>query len=189
MKGACGLISLIRRSGMFKRLPPLQEIVPVYAVIASMLFAWSILQFFWYLPSWLYFMSTGDLVGVFSYVMFSSFVESLAFLFLLLSLGFILPPAWLGAEFVVRGTSVALSAIGLFMIYFRYDISGKYGIPVVWFGVIVILTAAVVSFLAGKFRPIKRALAWLSDRLTVFLYILIPLSVLSLLAIVVRNIG
>ncbi len=183
------LISLFRRSGMFKRLPSLQEFIPVYAVVASMLFAWSILQFFWYLPSWLFFMSAGDLVGVFSYVMFSSFVESLAFLLLLLSLSFILPSAWLGAEFIVRGTSIALSAIGLFMIYFRFDIFGKYGIPVIWFGVIVVLTAAIVSFLAGRFRPIKRALAWLSDRLIVFLYILIPLSVLSLLVIVVRNIG
>jgi len=39
------------RSKMFKRFPSFPDIVPVYAVIVFMLFAWAILQFFWYLPS------------------------------------------------------------------------------------------------------------------------------------------
>jgi hypothetical protein len=71
-------------------------------VIASMLFAWSILLFFWYLPSWLFFMDFGDLFGVFCYVMASSFFESLAFLLVLLFLSFSLPSKFFKDEFAIR---------------------------------------------------------------------------------------
>jgi len=174
---------------MLKRFPSFSSIVPVYALIASMLFAWSILQFFWYMPSWLYFMSLSDLVGVFSYVMVSSFIESLAFLFLLLFLSFTLPSAYLKDEFIVRGTSIALVVIGLFMLYFRLNIANQFRFPVSWYGILTILAAIGVAFLSAKLRPMQRALTWLSDRLIVFLYILVPLSLLSMLVIIVRNIG
>jgi len=173
---------------MLKRLPTFPAIVSVYAVIASMLFAWSILHFFWYLPSWLFFMRVTDLIGVFCYVMVSSFIESLAFLSFLLLLCLILPSIYLKDEFVARGTSIALSAIGLLMLYFRFNISKAFDVPIVWFGAAVILVAAVISFLATRILPMRQTLIWLSDRLTVFLYILIPLSLLSLLVIIVRNI-
>jgi len=174
---------------MFKRLPSFPDIVPVYAVIASMFFAWSILQFFWYLPSWLYFMRLSDLAGVFSYVMASSFLESLAFLFILLLLGFVLPSAYLKDEFIVRGASISLVVIGAFMLYFRLNVANQFKFPVPWYGILTILAALGVAILSTKLRPIRQALTWLSDRLIVFLYILVPLSVLSLLVIAVRNIG
>lgn len=174
---------------MFKRFPSFPDIVPVYAVIVFMLFAWSVLQFFWYLPSWLYFMRLSDLVGVFSYVMASSFIESLAFLFLLLFLSFILPSTYLKDEFIVRGTSITLVVIGLFMLYFRLNIANQFKFPVSWYGILIILAAIGFTFLSAKLRPMRQALIWLSDRLIVFLYILVPLSVLSLLVIIVRNIG
>jgi hypothetical protein len=173
---------------MFKRFPSFSEIVPVYAVVAFMLFSWSILQFFWYLPSWLFFMRLGDLVGVFCYVMVSSFFEGLTFLCLLLLLSFSLPAKYLKDEFVVRGTSMAISAIGLLMLYFYFNISKTLNIPVVWYGIAVILVTVVISFLSTKVRFMRQVLTWFSDRLTVFLYILIPLSVLSLFVIIVRNI-
>jgi hypothetical protein len=151
-----------------------------------MLFAWSILQFFWYLPSWLYFMRPADLIGVFSYIMVSSFIEGLAFLFLLLLLSFLPPQKYFRDEFAVYGTSISLCVIGLIMA--RVVLYNIFEMAIPYFKTLLILSPIIVSFLAIVIRPVRQALLWLSDRLIVFLYLLVPLSVLSLLVIVVRNI-
>ena len=170
---------------MLKRLPRFPDIVSVYAVIASMLFAWAMLLFFWYVPSWLHFMSFDDLFSVFCYVMASSFIESISFLSLLLAASFFLPQKYLRDEFVPCGTAITLCAIGLIMLY---D-SNKINISLSKFAAILVLSTVIASFLSTKIYPMRKALIWLSDRLTVFLYILIPLSVLSIFAIIIRNIS
>ena len=173
---------------MLKRLPDFHDVVSVYAVIASMLFAWSLLLFLWYLPSLLYFMTPGDVIAVFSYVMASSFFESLAFLLFLLILCFSLPPNYLRNEFVARGTSITLCVIGLIMIYFRINNINIADILFSWLGAGLALVAITVSLLLTKVHQFRRILISLSDRLTIFLYILIPLSLFSLLVIIIRNI-
>ena len=173
---------------MLKRLPKFHDVVSVYAVIASMLFAWSLLLFFWYLPSWLHFMTLGDLIAVFSYVMASSFFESLAFLLFLLFLCFSLPPNYLRNEFVARGTSITLCVIGLIMIYFRINNINIANLLFSWLGASLALAAITISLLLTKIRQVEQALISISDRLTIFLYILIPLSIFSLLVIIIRNI-
>jgi hypothetical protein len=173
---------------MLKRLPRLPDVVSVYAVIASMLFAWSLLLFFWYMTSWLHFMNFGDLFAVFCYVMASSFFESLAFLLFLLLINFLLPLKYFRDEFVARGTSIALCVIGLIMIQFGVHNSV---VSTIFFSrnlIGLILTTVAFSFLSAKIRFVRRALIWLSDRLIVFLYIIIPLSLLSLIVIIVRNV-
>jgi hypothetical protein len=171
---------------MLKRLPPFSDILSVYAVTASMLFAWSIILFIWYLPSWLYFMSFGDLVGVFCYVMASSFIESL-FCFIFLLLLSILPPQkYFRDKFAVYGTSIALCVIGIIIL--RLVLFNFFSVSFPRFWEVLILVPIIVSLLSMTIRPIGLAMMWLSDRLIVFLYILIPLSVFSVLVIIVRNI-
>ena len=173
---------------MLKRLPVFHDVISVYAVIASMLFAWSLLLFLWYLPSWLHFMTLGDIIAVFSYVMASSFFESLAFLLFLLFLCFSLPPAYLRNEFVARGTSLTLCVIGLIMIYFRVNNAAIASILFSRSGIGLVLAAVAVSLLLTKIHRVRWALISLSDRLIIFLYIVIPLALFSLLVIIIRNI-
>jgi hypothetical protein len=173
---------------MLKRLPNFNDIVSVYAVIASMLFAWSLLLFFWYLPSWLHFMTLGDVIAVFSYVMASSFIESLSFLLFLLLLCFSLPAKYLRNEFIARGTSITLCVIGLIMIYFRINNANVANILFSRTGIGLSLAAVAISLLLTKIHRVRWTLISLSDRLIIFLYILIPLSFFSLLVIIIRNI-
>jgi hypothetical protein len=74
------------------------------------------------------------------------------------------------------------------MLYFRLKLSDKFDIPLPWFVAALFLAAVGGSFFSTKLGPVRQALMWLSDRLIIFLYILIPLSLLSLLVILVRNI-
>ena len=47
----------------------------------------------------------------------------------------------------------------------------------------------LLTFLSTKIRFMTRAAAWFSDRLIIFLYLLVPLSILSILIVVLRNIS
>ena len=173
---------------MIKRLPKFQDILSVYAVIATMLFTWSALLFFWYLPSWMHFMSIGDIAAVFSYVMASSFLEGLSFLLLLLVLCFILPSEFLRENFSAQGTAIVLPVIGMIMIYFRVTNENIANIIFSKIGLVVALVIIGLFYFSTRNQRIQLAFAALADRLTVFLYILIPVSLLSLLAVVVRGI-
>ncbi len=171
---------------MIKRLPPFSDILSVYAVIATMLFAWSILLFIWYLPSWLHFMGVGDLIGIFSYVMASSFIESLSVLFFLLLFSIIPPQKYFRNHFAVYGASVAFCAIGLLML--RLILFNFFTISIPYFRQVLVFAPIAVSLLSVVVPPLRHAWLWFSDRLVVFLYILIPLSVFSLFVILARNI-
>jgi hypothetical protein len=57
----------------------------------------------------------------------------------------------------------------------------------VW-SMISLVVIALLTFTSTRVRFMVRAAEWLSDRLIIFLYILIPLSIISLLMVIVRNI-
>ena len=170
------------------RLPKLNDVLSVYAVIATMLFAWSTLLFFWYLPSWMHFMLLGEIAATFSYVVIASFLEGVSFLLFLLVLCFFLPPEYLRDEFAARGTALTLPIIGMIMIYFRITNENIARIIFSVTGLVISLVVILLFYFSANNPRIKSTLAALADRFTVFLYILIPIFVLSLLSIAVRNI-
>jgi hypothetical protein len=173
---------------LFNRLPAFDQILAVYAMAAFMLFSWSLLWFFWNVPSWLHFMNLGVLFATLSYAVAASFLEGLTFLGLLLIVAFILPPAWFRDYFTARGSAVTISLLGLIMLRDYWIVSENYFLkPMTTFGLALAVLMAVLLFLAVKFSWMDKALNVLAERLTVFLYIFLSLSVLSLLVVLIRN--
>jgi hypothetical protein len=174
---------------MLKRLPSFNQTLSAYAVIAFMLFAWALLWFFWNIPSWIKFMTLGYLLATLSYPMAASFLESLTILVLLLIPAMILPAGWFRERFAARGSAVTIGLLGVIMLR-DYLIVADYfflkPLPIFW--LTSALLTALLLFLAVKFQRMEKALTLLAERLTIFLYIFVPLSVISLLAILVRNI-
>lgn len=170
------------------RLPKLSDVLSVYAVIATMLFTWSALLFFWYLPSWAHFMMMGQMAATFSYVVVASFLEGLSFLLFLLVLCFFLPPEYLRDEFAARGTAITLPVIGMIMIYFRITNENIARIIFSATGLVISLVIVLLFYFSANNARINSLFAALADRFTVFLYILIPIFVLSLLIIAAGNI-
>ncbi len=154
-----------------------------------MLFAWALLWFFWNIPSWTKFMTLGYLFATLSYPMSASFLESLTILILLLIPAMILPAAWFRDRFAARGAAVTLGLLGTIMLR-DYLIVADYfflkPLPIFW--LTLSLSTALLLFLAVKFQRMEKALTLLAERLTIFLYIFVPVSVISLLVILVRNI-
>ena len=84
------------------RIPPVAAILSVYAVIAFMVFGWTILNFLWEFSSWIFFLTTGEILTIFAYSMVSDLLESLVILGFLLLVCLILPGHWLRNVFSTR---------------------------------------------------------------------------------------
>ncbi len=165
------------------RLPKITQITPVYAMIVLIVYSWTTLQFFWKLPSWLHFLSLTDILSVFAYAMATNLLESLFVLLIPLALAVVLPPKWFSDKFVVYGSSLALLLLGYAM-YFSLKLKGVEGV------LITIPAIAVIGLLMFGIEKIgiaRKAIEILSDRAIVFLYLSIPISLISLCVVIVRN--
>jgi hypothetical protein len=178
-------------SSILRRLPPVSAILPVYAVVAFPIFSWTTVSWFWKLPYWLNFLNGGEIAAIFAYSMATALFESLIVIGFLLLLCLILPSNAFRDLFVIRGSWLALGLTLSFLghaawrgfLGFSYIESSL--LPWTLISVVVML---LITFAAARVRFMTRTAAWLSDRLTVFLYLIVPIAILSLIVVVVRNI-
>jgi hypothetical protein len=173
------------------RWPASKDIISVYAVIAFLIQVWTIYVSFEQLPAWASFLNINELMAVLAYRVTESFIECLLFLGILLVVSFLLPPRFFRDVFIIRGSAFALGLLGpmiLFWKLFRGDpgtLMAEYAR--LWM-VGTVLLASLTSYLAVKIISVADFLKWISDRMTVFLYLLIPLSLVSSITVLIRNI-
>ncbi len=174
---------------MLKRFPPSKSIIPVFAVIVFMIYAWTIVHFLWALPSLFYYLNLGEILAVLSYRILVDLVESLAMIGVLLVASFVLPPRILRDAFIARGVAASAILIGSVMLFWdRFTAVGLSLANYAPLWLVVTLGATLgLSFLAAKVRFLSAGLEFLSDRFIVFLYILMPLTALALVDVLVRN--
>lgn len=160
----------------------------MYAAAVVIIYAWSLIHFFWRVPSWLYFSTLGEIAVMLAYLFTVNFIESGLAILAPVVLSVILPRRWFLERFVTRGMWLMILGLG-YLAYFDWRIQADAAFPyslAKWTPLIALLILALV-FLLDKIQWLGRILEELGDRLTIFLYIFIPLSVLSLLTILVRN--
>jgi len=161
----------------------------VYAVIVLMIYAWTMLWFFWKLPSWLYFLTAGEILTSFAYAMATNFAESLAVLCAPVILGIVLPKRWFYDVFVARGASLVMAGLG-YMMYVAYQFRTKDSYPSLslkpWSFALALLLILLFVFLVGRIVLLRKIFEFVADRATIFLYISIPLSLLSIIVILVH---
>lgn len=172
-----------------KRIPKLEQIAPVYAVAVAMIYSWSLLQFFWKLPSWLYFSSVGEIAVIFAYMMVVNLIESILVLLAPILMSIILPQKWFYDKFVTKGTLLVLSGLG-YLIYFNDHLNSQTPFPLelVYRTPVIALALISLVFLIDWTGFLDKILNELTNRLIIFLYISIPVSLISLLIVLVRNI-
>jgi hypothetical protein len=173
-----------------KRLPVLDAILPVFAMIAFLVYGWTIVAFLWKIPSWIQFLILGEILTIFAYSMAVSLLVSLAILGILLLVCLVLPVRWMRDVFVTRGTIAAVFGLGTMMLYmYRISVDGYSYLSNLsrwsWGGLVLTI---LFTFLSAHIRGVVRAAAWISDRVTVFLFLLLPISLVSLLVVIYRNI-
>ncbi len=173
------------------RFPKFSKILPVFAVIAFFAYGRTLYTFAFKLPSWLLFQTLGDVLSNLAYGLAYNLFESLAILSVLLAIAFLLPARFFKDIFVECGTWTAVFVLGSILVYFKYYSSvGPDFLAYIytWTGATLLL-AALVAYLGGRILFLKKIALWFSDRVVVFLFLLVPASLISLVIVIVRNIS
>jgi hypothetical protein len=174
---------------IFKRIPAWGQVAPVYAVIVLMVYTWTSLWFFWKLPSWLFFLNSGEIVIAFAYALATNLVESLAVLCAPLILSMTLPKEWFYDRFVARGAALAISGLG-YMMYIAFQFKTNADYPSLtlkaWSLALAVGIILLIVYMAGRLSFFRKLFEFLADRAIIFLYISLPLSLISLVVIIIR---
>jgi hypothetical protein len=170
------------------KLPSLAQIYPVYAIIVMLVYGWTIYWALWKLPSWLDFLPLGEIGAIVSYLMVTNLIESFLVLLGVIVVSFLLPRKWFCDVFVSRGSVFAATILISIMIF-----ESHFNKPAVYFNTfplylpLIILLAAVLAFFAGWIRIVRKAVEVLAENAVIFLFISLPVSLLSAVVVVVRN--
>lgn len=179
-------------SRFLKQVPAWAQILPVYAVIVLILYAWTLLWFFWKLPGWLFYLNLVDVFGALAYLLATNLAESIVVLGAMLGLALLLPGRWFRDVFVARGASLAITGLG-YMMFLADRFKNKIDYPDLplraWSVPAALAAIALVVYACGQVAAVRRVLEIIADRATIFLYILIPLGVLSLLVIFINSLS
>ena len=172
-----------------EKIPKLEEIAPVYAVIVMMIYPWTLTRYFWKLSSWILFASVGDLAAFFAYMVVVNLLESILILLVPLAMSIVLPGKWFYDRFKTRSVALVLFGLG-YLIYLNKNLHADSPFPLTLVRWIPVSGVAilVLVFLVDQVGFLRRVLDELANRLTIFLYISIPVSVIALLVVLIRNI-
>lgn len=176
---------------MRARFPQFQSILQVYAVIAVMFAGWTITAFLWKLSAWLLLLNLGEIFTLFAYALAANFFESLVILLVLLALSALLPTRFLRDDFLVRGTILSIGLIGSLIAFVgshrQFGIGAGLNLliaPLAVLGLMVILLHRLSAY-----PRLRSSAMWLSDRMVVFLFILIPLFSVASVYVIFRNVA
>lgn len=175
---------------LLERFPRWAQIIPVFGVIAIIVYTWTLMRFFWKLPSWLYFLNGGEIVASLAYLLVINLLESLAVLCAPLFLALVLPKGWFRDVFVARGAALSIAGLGCMMIlaeqFNNFNDYPTLSLPL-WPVLLAIAGVALVVYGCGRIGAVRRVLEAVADRVSIFAYVLTPLSVLALLLVVVLS--
>ncbi len=174
-------------------LPGWQEIFPVFSLIIFIVFTWTIYRMAWELQSWLYSNTLPQILILAAYVLAFALIESLVVMAFVLLFGLILPNMVFRDHFVAQGSIMVaiLTLIALVLQHYpdAFTLLAPISlllIPLALVAWLIILLVGSAYFLERK-RSIITRIQNLTDRLTVFSYIYIPLSLVGLLVVIIRN--
>jgi hypothetical protein len=170
------------------KLPALTQIYPVYAIIVILIYGWTIYWALWKLPSWLNFLSPGEIGAIFCYLLATNLVESLLTLLGVIFISLVLPKKWFCDLFVSRGSMLVASVLIPIMVFeYRYDKPADYFSKLPLLLLVIFLVACLFVFLAGWIGIVRKVIEVFAENAVIFLFISLPISLISLIAVIVRN--
>lgn len=184
----------ISKPNLGEKLPDRRQIFPVFSVIVFVVFSWAIYRMSWQMQSWLYSLGINQILVLAAYVLTDALFESLLVLGMVLLLALALPGRFFKDKFEAQGTAVvAVWSAGAVLLQRHLDKLSSLTLQQLILLPFLILAWTVIiillfSFILDRIRVITRVINTVADRLTVFSYIYIPLSLLGLIMVMIRNI-
>jgi hypothetical protein len=169
----------------------------VFGLVLFAVFGWSIRGFLFKLPAFALYFGVGADLAVLAYMMAFALIESLIVTAVLVALAALLPAGWLRAGFAYKGfliVLVATAAIILFEGYYRADflkdiLAGySYMFPPFIAGLLgSILALGVLLWLFRRYKRLQRYAVYALEQISLFTYIYVPLGLIGLVVVLVRN--
>jgi hypothetical protein len=176
-------------------MPDRSAVLSVFSVLVCLLYSWTLFASFFALPSWIFFLDLVQLAALYSYSFVLNFIESIFALIivLVLELVWISVPGVRREDFRPRTIMYILvflvsSVIRLHNFKGYEEMAEFLDGETIWW-VITFLTAIVMALVAPRITWLRALLEEFADRTIVFLYIYLPLSLISLVIVVVRNLS
>lgn len=175
---------------LMARLPDRRSIIGVYATASFLVYGWTMLASFWKVPSWLFYLKIGEILSIYAYSFVIDFAESLLLLFVTVLAGMLLPNRWWNAQFASKGIlwiSVLMGSIMLRLYTNRTPDDWESFVynQWTWWG-FTFLLGILLSYLSSHVDWLRAGLENLGDRLVAFLYIYLPLTVVSIIVVFIR---
>ena len=163
----------------------------LFAACAFPVHVWAIVNVLRELPAWLLRLSLWELIGVISYTLVFTLVESLLFLLTLVLPATILPARLYRDRLVATGTMiVALTSLWAVAAHYNSEAIRAWGLRefALWGGLyLVSIVAGWLSVYLAK--RLQRVLVAVADRLVVLTTVYLAVDIVALLIILVRNIS
>ncbi|MGE5248893.1 MAG: hypothetical protein ACM3QS_01665 [Bacteroidota bacterium] len=173
-----------------KRLPDRRAFLLVYGGVVFIIYSWALRGFFFQLSSFLLYHSVGEIIAIFAYMMALALLESLAVMAVLMVTAALLPEAWLRRGFVYKAflATLVASAGAIALETYLTRQTGSPGLLYAGLALSLLAWAGLIQFFDRLPRP-RSLLLDLIERLQIFAYIYVPLGLLSLLIVLIRNLG
>lgn len=172
------------------------QISPVLATLMFVIYGYAIYRLFWYVPSWLTYLPVGDILSIVAYMTTMALVESLFLLVLLLLVSFLIPGRYFTDRFIVQG-SVVVWMMTIWGLAIHEDLNRyiselnyrEFAISMFASLMLFVISIILVSqFFIFRFHWLEKVIRVVADRMTIFLYVYLPLSMIGLVTILIRNI-
>ena len=175
------------------RLPARRAVAPVFSTLLFFIASWAIYRALWWLPSWLDYLNLWDVSIVLAYTLSYALLESLLVTGVFLLLTLFLPGRFFKDRFLAQGAVLAgaLSAGALLVqrrigVIFDLELNMLLLAPLLVFvGCLGLIFATAYVF--ERFPRLPGLVEQLAERMTIFAYIYIPLGLLGLGVVVLRN--
>lgn len=152
-----------------------------------MIYGWTILRFNYNLPGWLYFLTLSEIGSVFAYSIVTNLLESLLVIVCVIAAAAMLPRKLFLDAFVARGVVFCTLVLALMMyIASQFTTKQYYPSEIIRWSPVLLIVFALIAYLLGRVSFTRKALEFFADRAIIFLYITIPISLISLVVVLFR---
>jgi len=173
--------------------PSMKQIILVYSIRVFLTYSWVIMLFFYDLPRLNLFLAPFELFAVFSYSIVFAFIDSILFSGILLILSIFIYRKYLIEKYVPVMGSIAIISylwIGALRIMYQPKLLNN----LVWIDdpfliwIIISLASTIsIGFVAYRSTQLQNILHLFADKVQVFLYIYLPLSIICIFIVGLRN--
>ncbi len=148
------------------------------------------MAFLWKLSAWLLLLNLGEILTILSYALAANFLESLIVLSVLLAVCALLPAAVLRDDFVVRGAILALGLVGSLMAFVGAEVQLGFdnGFKLLLAPLAILLLTGFLLRRSATYHRLRLAAMWLTDRVVIFLFVLLPLFAIGSVYVILRNV-